>query len=69
MYVVVSSHCLAGSTCMIANHAILIREEHFYPVDENAAAFLCGPPGLIEKAALPGLEEMGFEDGKTVFGF
>ncbi|KAI0659447.1 hypothetical protein C8Q70DRAFT_1053815 [Cubamyces menziesii] len=46
-----------------------LMEEHFYPVDENAAAFLCGPPGLIEKAALPGLEEMGFEDGKTVFGF
>ncbi|KAI0325977.1 hypothetical protein GY45DRAFT_1374345 [Cubamyces sp. BRFM 1775] len=46
-----------------------LMEEHFYPADENVAAFLCGPPGLIEKAALPGLEEMGFEDGKTVFGF
>ncbi|CDO69334.1 hypothetical protein BN946_scf184746.g15 [Trametes cinnabarina] len=46
-----------------------IMEEHFYPADEGVAAFLCGPPGLIEKAAMPGLEEMGFKDGRTVFGF
>lgn len=47
----------------------LDREKHFYPAADNVAAFLCGPPGLIEKAAIPGLEEMGFEDGKTIFGY
>ncbi|OJT14471.1 NADH-cytochrome b5 reductase 2 [Trametes pubescens] len=46
-----------------------IMEEHFYPAAANVAAFLCGPPGLIEKAAIPGLEEMGFEEGKTIFGY
>ncbi|KAI0358058.1 hypothetical protein OH77DRAFT_1502602 [Trametes cingulata] len=44
-------------------------EEHFYPAGDNVAAFLCGPPGLIDKAALPGLEKMGFRDGETVFGY
>ncbi|KAL1944973.1 hypothetical protein VTO73DRAFT_2593 [Trametes versicolor] len=46
-----------------------IMEEHFYPAADNVAAFLCGPPGLIEKAAIPGLKEMGFEDGRTIFGY
>ncbi|EIW58264.1 uncharacterized protein TRAVEDRAFT_47429 [Trametes versicolor FP-101664 SS1] len=46
-----------------------IMEEHFYPAADNVAAFLCGPPGLIEKAAVPGLKEMGFEDGRTIFGY
>ena len=46
-----------------------IIEKHFYPADPGVGTLLCGPPGLIEKAALPGLREMGFKDGKTVFGF
>ncbi|KAI0675723.1 hypothetical protein C8Q78DRAFT_345257 [Trametes maxima] len=46
-----------------------IMEQHFYPAGKDTAVFVCGPPGLIEKAALPGLKEMGFEDGKTIFGF
>ncbi|KAH9920934.1 uncharacterized protein B0H18DRAFT_1190512 [Fomitopsis serialis] len=46
-----------------------MMEEHFYAAGEGVATFLCGPPAMIEKAALPGLKEMGFEDGKTVFGY
>ncbi|PCH32962.1 hypothetical protein WOLCODRAFT_147072 [Wolfiporia cocos MD-104 SS10] len=47
-----------------------IMEEHFYAAhDGDAATFLCGPPGMIQKAAVPALKEMGFEPGKTLFGF
>jgi len=46
-----------------------MMEEHFYAAGDGVATFLCGPPTMIEKAALPGLKEMGFEDGKTVFGY
>ena len=45
------------------------RSEHFYPAGDGVGTFLCGPPGLIEKAALPGLEELGFKDGESVFGY
>lgn len=48
----------------------LCRQQHFYPAeDSDTATFLCGPPGLIEKAAVPALKELGFEEGKTIFGF
>jgi len=47
-----------------------IIQQHFYPAeDKDTATFLCGPPGLIEKAAVPALKELGFEEGKTIFGF
>jgi len=47
-----------------------IMEEHLYPAsDDGTATFLCGPPGLIEKAAVPALKKMGFEEGKSLFGF
>ncbi|KAI0630568.1 hypothetical protein C8Q77DRAFT_1133937 [Trametes polyzona] len=46
-----------------------LMEEHFYPAGDRVGAFLCGPPGLIDKAALPGLKEMGFVEGETVFGY
>ena len=46
-----------------------IMEEHFYPVAEGAGTLLCGPPGLVEKGALPGLREMGFKEGENVFGY
>lgn len=45
------------------------RREHFYGPDDGVVTLLCGPEGLIEKAALPGLEEIGFERGENVFGF
>ncbi|CDO76150.1 hypothetical protein BN946_scf185027.g13 [Trametes cinnabarina] len=46
-----------------------IMEEHFYPAVKNVATFVCGPRSLIEDIAMPGLEEMGFVDGLTLFGF
>ena len=46
-----------------------IMEKHFYPVVEGAGTLLCGPPGLVEKGALPGLREMGFKEGENVFGY
>ena len=35
----------------------------------DGVLFRCGPPGLIAHGAVPGLKEMGFEEGKTMFGF
>lgn len=37
--------------------------------DDSSHARRCGPPGLIAKSAVPNLKEMGFEEGKTMFGF
>jgi NAD(P)H-flavin reductase len=30
----------------------------FFPTEEGNAVFLCGPPGLVQKAALPALKGM-----------
>ncbi|KAI0073788.1 hypothetical protein K474DRAFT_1602723 [Panus rudis PR-1116 ss-1] len=49
------------------NHAIMA--EHFYQAAEGVATFLCGPQGLLERSALPGLKELGFKDGETIFRF
>jgi nitrate reductase (NAD(P)H) len=46
----------------------LIREELFEPGKETGV-FLCGPPGMIQKVALPALREWGFREGEDVFGF
>lgn len=46
------------------------RRDNFYAPDDGAVVtLLCGPPGLIEKGAIPGLEKIGFEQGKNIFGF
>lgn len=45
------------------------REEQFYPAEPGTATLLCGPPGLIEHGAMPGLESMGFVKGENIFGF
>ncbi|KAI0340404.1 hypothetical protein BDW22DRAFT_1334308 [Trametopsis cervina] len=49
----------------------LMREHLYAPSDdgEDVVTLLCGPPGLIEKGALPALGKIGFEQGKNVFGF
>ena len=36
----------------------VIKEHSFAPDEENAAVFLCGPPGLIQKGAMPALKGM-----------
>ena len=39
----------------------MYRKKRFYPAEDGVVTLLCGPGGLIEKAAIPGLEEMGFK--------
>lgn len=46
----------------------LIKEALFGP-GEGTGVFLCGPPGMVQKAALPALREWGFREGEDVFGF
>lgn len=46
----------------------VLREGLFGP-GEGTGVFLCGPPGLIQKAVLPGLREWGFREDESVFGF
>ncbi|KAI0746770.1 hypothetical protein C8Q80DRAFT_1105703 [Daedaleopsis nitida] len=58
-----------GFKCTVGHLDKGVMEEHFYLADKGVGTFLCGPPGLIEKGALPGLKELGFKDGETVFGF
>ena len=45
------------------------REEQFYPSGPDVGAFLCGPVGLIEDTAIPALQELGFENGRSIFAF
>jgi nitrate reductase (NAD(P)H) len=49
-------------------NADIIKEALFEP-DEAVGVFLCGPPAMIQKAALPALKDWGFEEGSNVFGF
>lgn len=48
--------------------------EHLFGLEtdgdkKSVGVFLCGPPGLIEHGAMPGLKKMGFEEDKNLFGF
>ncbi|KAI0746771.1 hypothetical protein C8Q80DRAFT_795793 [Daedaleopsis nitida] len=47
----------------------MIITEHFYPNAPGVGTFMCGPLGLLEDAALPALQELGFEDGRSIFTF
>ncbi len=40
-----------------------------FPPSEGAATFLCGPPAMIQKAALPALKDWGFVEEENCFGF
>ncbi|KAK1068479.1 hypothetical protein LTR74_005558 [Friedmanniomyces endolithicus] len=42
---------------------------NLFPPGEGCACFLCGPPAMMQKAALPALRDWGFEEDKNVFGF
>lgn len=46
----------------------IIRRGLFEP-GEGRAVFLCGPPGMIQKAALPALREWGYKEDVDCFGF
>jgi nitrate reductase (NAD(P)H) len=49
-------------------NADIIRESLFEP-GEKTGVFLCGPPAMIQKAALPALRDWGFKEDENVFGF
>jgi nitrate reductase (NAD(P)H) len=48
--------------------ADIIRESLFEP-GEKTGVFLCGPPAMIQKAALPALRDWGFKEDENLFGF
>jgi nitrate reductase (NAD(P)H) len=48
--------------------ADIIKEALFEP-GERTGVFLCGPPAMIQKAALPALRDWGFKEDENVFGF
>ncbi|KAH7080841.1 hypothetical protein FB567DRAFT_500929 [Paraphoma chrysanthemicola] len=48
--------------------ADIIKEALFEP-DQKTCVFLCGPPAMIQKAALPALKDWGFKEDENVFGF
>lgn len=48
--------------------ADIIREHTFEP-SEGSVALLCGPPGMIQKAALPALIDWGYKEEENLFGF
>jgi nitrate reductase (NAD(P)H) len=48
----------------------VIRENMFAPDGgKESVVFLCGPPGMIQKAALPALKDWGYEEERDCFGF
>ncbi|KAL4956782.1 hypothetical protein BDW69DRAFT_67808 [Aspergillus filifer] len=50
----------------------IIKEHTFGPSDkegEKSVALLCGPPTMIQKAALPALKDWGFDEERNLFGF
>jgi nitrate reductase (NAD(P)H) len=49
-------------------NADIIKEALFEP-GEKTGVFLCGPPAMIQKAALPALKDWGFKEDESVFGF
>ena len=46
----------------------IIKEHAFKPAEGNVA-LLCGPPTMIQKAALPALKEWGYDEDRNLFGF
>jgi nitrate reductase (NAD(P)H) len=46
----------------------IIKEHAFEPAEGNVA-LLCGPPTMIQKAALPALKEWGYDEDRNLFGF
>ncbi|KAI5368020.1 putative oxidoreductase, molybdopterin-binding domain, oxidoreductase FAD/NAD(P)-binding protein [Septoria linicola] len=49
-------------------NADILKESLFKP-EEGSVVFLCGPPGMIQKAALPALKEWGYKEDENMFGF
>lgn len=49
-------------------NAEIIKKTLFEPA-EDAVTLLCGPPAMIQKAALPALKDWGYVEEKNCFGF
>jgi nitrate reductase (NAD(P)H) len=49
-------------------NADVIKTSLFAPGD-RAGVFLCGPPAMIQKVALPALKDWGFQEDENVSGF
>lgn len=49
-------------------NADVIKEVGYEP-GKGSVAFLCGPPAMIQKAALPALRDWGFVEEENCFGF
>ncbi|KAL4941748.1 hypothetical protein BDV06DRAFT_175761 [Aspergillus oleicola] len=50
----------------------IIKGHTFGPSDkegEKSVALLCGPPTMIQKAAVPALKDWGFDEERNLFGF
>ena len=48
----------------------VIKEHAFAPDGgKQSVVFLCGPPAMIQKAALPALKDWGYEEEADCFGF
>jgi nitrate reductase (NAD(P)H) len=47
----------------------IIKKYGYGPEGGRSVALLCGPPAMIQKAALPALSDWGYEEGKNMFGF
>lgn len=45
-----------------------IMQEHLFPPQEDNLVLLCGPPTMIQKVVVPGLEEWGYDHDKNMFG-
>ncbi|KAF2718598.1 hypothetical protein K431DRAFT_322297 [Polychaeton citri CBS 116435] len=46
----------------------IIRGNLFPPERDENLVLLCGPPPMIQKAAVPAFENWGYEQGKNMFG-
>ncbi|KEF55898.1 uncharacterized protein A1O9_07478 [Exophiala aquamarina CBS 119918] len=46
----------------------MIKKNLFEPSDDSVA-FLCGPPAMIQKSALPALTDWGYKEDENCFGF
>ncbi|KAL2193938.1 hypothetical protein P885DRAFT_44141 [Corynascus similis CBS 632.67] len=44
-------------------------EKVLFPPEEGTVVFMCGPPGMIQKAALPALKDWGYVEDQNMFGF
>lgn len=65
----VLSHAAEDWTGMKGHvNSSIIRQNLFEP-GEGAGVFLCGPPAMIKKAALPALKDWGYKEDVNLFGF